>query len=170
MVISLSVGLDLRPGVGRPGAPVQASSGSASWSRELDEVAAVVLDERELAVDLLDDERLADELDAARAERGKGAVEVPDRQAEVVEALVPEGRLERDRIELRLCGRAAENLDLRSPIGEIGELHVAVRPFHVDVEVELLRVPAQGAGVVDDADGDVIVAEADVHGRHETPG
>jgi hypothetical protein len=66
----------------------QASSRSASRSRELDEVAAVVLDDREVAVDLLDDERLADELDAAAAELGEGAVEVLDRQAEVVEALV----------------------------------------------------------------------------------
>ena len=37
----------------------------------------------EVAVDVLDDERLADELDAAAAELGEGAVEVLDRQAEV---------------------------------------------------------------------------------------
>jgi hypothetical protein len=139
-----------------------ASSRSASRSRELDEVAAVVLDDREVAVDLLDDERLADELDAAGAELGEGAVGVLDRQAEVVEPLMLERRLEGDRIGLRLCGRSAQDLDLRGPVGEIGELHVAPRPFSVDVEVELLPVPAQGAGVVDDADGDVIVADSDV--------
>ena len=88
----------------------------------------------------------------------------------MVEALVLECRLERDRIGLRLRGRSAQDLDLRGPVREIGELHVTPRPFRVDVEVELVPVPAQGAGVVDDADGDVIVADSDVHGHHQTPG
>src|ERR1700751_5739887 len=143
---------------------------SASRGRKLDEVAAVVLDEREPAVDLLDDERLTDELDATGAELAESVVEVRDREAEVVEPLVPERRLQRRRIGLGVCGPSAQDLDLRGPVGEVGELHVAVRPFHVDVEVELLRVPAQRAGVVDGSDSYVIVLERHVRARFRDEG
>src|SRR6185312_10276200 len=109
---------------------------SAQRRGEFDDVAVVVLEEAQAAADRLEVDRVAEDLDAAGAEL-----------VERVDRLVAIG------------GGAAEDLDLGGAVAEVGELHVAERPLQVDGEVELVLVPDDGAGVVDGADRDVVVAE-----------
>src|SRR6476469_5367159 len=137
---------------------------SAERRGELDDVVVVVLEEAQAAVDRLEVDGVAEDLDAAGTKLGERRVDVGDVQAEVVVLLDAEAVVERvDRGVGLGCG-AAEDLDLGGAVAEVGELHVAERPLLVDREVELVLVPRDGASVVDGADGDMVVAEFDGHG------
>src|SRR6185312_12468392 len=112
----------------------------------------VVHEEAQAAIDRLEVDGVAEDLDAARTKLGERRVDVGDVQAEVVVLLSAEAVAERVELGVGLGRGTAEDLDLGSAVAEIGELHAAERPLLIEGEVELVSVPGDGAGVIDGAD------------------
>src|SRR6188472_1661865 len=85
---------------------------SSQRRRELDDVVVVVLEEAEAAVDRLEVDGVAEDLDAAGPKLGERRVDVGDVEAEVVVLLDAEALVERVDRGVGLGRGAAEDLDL----------------------------------------------------------
>ena len=130
---------------------------------DFDDVAGIVVDERDALRDRRHVERLTEDRHSTSAKHFQGGVEVVDGDAEVVEARRVEAVGEIGDYRRALRGSTAQKLELRVVMGEERNRQTVRLEAMLAAEVKLLRIPLDRSVDVGDADTYVIVFEGDCH-------